>query len=145
MIYLRTYRSGSRQNERKTLTKAVRLGDLASRIANPNVRGAVAKFTYHPPVHLWDFGVRASERLEGGDVVYILCEDTLYYSKIFEKIEDPNGEIGDLVEWHRIQQAPWKNPMVLKPLVALDSLAPAVHTLATKRIEENFFQLQPSS
>ena len=142
MIYLRTYDKGSTQNERKTLAKPIALGDLANRIISPDLRLVVAKFTYHPPVHLWDFGVRASQHIKLGDVVYICCENTLYYSRIFEKIEDPKGEIGDLVEWHRIQQAPWKNPTILSPLVLLNALAPAVHLLTSNpAIENNFFQL----
>lgn len=144
MIYLRKYGGGSKQNERRTLKSPVCLGNFVSQIADNQVqvKVSVARFVHHAPVHLWDFGVKASESLSPGDVAYILCEDTLYYSTVFEKIADPNGVIGDLVGWHRIQQAPWRNPIVLKPLVLLDALAPAVALLSNKTtIEENFFRL----
>lgn len=142
MIYLREYNVGSRQNERKTLAKKVSLGGLANKIRDPELQLKVAAFTYHPPVHLWDFGIRASETLQPNDVVYILCEDTLYYSKVFQKLSDPRGEIGDLVGWHRIQQSPWKNPVVLNEVTVLDCLGPLTGLITNrKQLTERFFQL----
>jgi hypothetical protein len=142
MIYLREYSGGARQNERKTLTKKVSLGRLADQIHDPALRLAVTAFTYHPPVHLWDFGIKASEIIQSNDVVYILCEDTLYYSRVFRKFTDHRGEIGDLVEWHRIQQAPWKNPVVLDAVTVLDCLGSMVGLITNRRqLTERFFQL----
>ena len=146
MIYLRTYGSGSKQNENKSLTKAIPLGGLdLSRITCLDAEIAIAKFTYHAPMHLWDFGINASKHLKPKDVVYILCGDRLYYSRIYERIYDPKGEIGDLVGWHRIQQYPWKNPMILKPLILLEGLSSVAGVMTNKvSVEEHFFQLNPS-
>ncbi|MEH6578072.1 MAG: hypothetical protein V7731_13435 [Amphritea sp.] len=142
MVYLRTYGSGFRQNERKTLREPVNLAELADRIHQPEVRLAVLKYTYHPPVYLWDFGIRASSYLSVGDTVYIQSEHTLYYTKIHEIISDERGEIGDLVNWHRIQKHPWEHPVILKPCVHLDGLAGAVAFLENKiSVEGNFFKL----
>jgi len=143
MVYLRVYGVGSKQNESKTLLAPVLLGSLAPQVKNPDVKVAVAKFTYHPAVHLWDFGVKASEHIDIGDIIYILCNDNLYYSKVLLKIYDSRGEIGDLVRWHRIQQVPWKNPIVLDPLIPLDLIAHATQFLKNKvELEQHFFELR---
>jgi hypothetical protein len=143
VAYLRKYGVGFSQNEAKTLAKPVELAQLADRIQQPQVRAAVLKYTYHPAVFLWDFGVRASQHLRVGDVVYIQSEDKLYYCQIHEMISDPQGEIGDHVGWHRIQQAPWARPVALKPCPYLDGLARAVALLDDKAtLEENFYRLR---
>ena len=143
MAYLRTYGVGFSQNEAVTLARPVELSQFAARIQQPEVRAAAFKYTYHPPVFLWDFGVKASGHLRVGDVVYIQSEDKLYYCRIHEMISDPEGEIGDRVGWHRIQHAPWSHPVVLKPCIYLDALARAVALLDGRTIvEDNFYRLR---
>jgi len=142
MVYLRTYGEGSHQNERRTLLKSVNFVDLIANVNNPVVRAELAKNSSPLEVHLWDFGKRASGHIKAGDVAYILCEDTLYYSKVAAKISDPAGEIEDVVGWHRIQDSPWANPVLLGSLVRLEALASVATLLPGKhQLEGNFYKL----
>jgi len=143
MVYLRTYREGSHQNERRTLLNPVNLVGVIARVNSSVVRTELAKNVIQADVHLWDFGARASSHIKSGDVTYILCEDTLYYSKAVAKISDPDGEIGDVVGWHRIQGASWANPVILASLTRLEALASVVALLPKKeQLENNFYRLQ---
>ena len=93
---------------------------------------------------LWDFGVRASNHLHVGDVAYIQSNEKLYYCQIQEMISDPQGEIGDCVGWHRIQQAPWSHPVILNPCIYLEGLGRAVALFDEKiALVDNFYRLQP--
>lgn len=142
MIYIIRYGSGSKQNERKTLRKSISLGSLVEKLSNMSLKIAVSKYTYHPPVYLWDFGVRASEHISNEDLIYIQCDETLYYAKVLEKIEDLDGEIGDLVGWRRIRQQSWKNPVVLSSAIRLIGIPPILGIVKDyTTLRKNFYKL----
>jgi hypothetical protein len=142
MAFIKIYSTGARQNEKKTLALKVKFQDLINKVKDQVIKSALNKYTYHEDVNLWDFGVTASRHIKIGDDVYILCEGTLYHGNILEKISDENGEIGDIVEWHRIQHSPWKNPVFIGNLNVLHGLNEAIisYLKGKKPLEENFYK-----
>jgi len=64
-------------------------------------------------LYFWDLGKKASEKIEVGDIIYIVTKSYIYMGLIEIHITDDDGGIGDAIGWYRQFTKPWVNPIGL--------------------------------
>jgi hypothetical protein len=103
-------------NAKITLDKPVVIEDIYNKINGLSVKMALQKLLPLERLYFWDFGVRASKELKEGVDATIICRLKKYDCKIIVTINDPGGELGDVLGWVRQFHTPWKNVCALKIL-----------------------------
>jgi hypothetical protein len=101
------------QNAKKTLANKVAIEPLLAKVTSTELRSALASLRDYGELNFWDFGVRATTQISADDSVKIICLDTCYSGRIVRKIDDSTGELGDLLGWGRLFNAPWQHPCAL--------------------------------
>lgn len=112
MEFVKIYRT-SVPNAKVSLAKKVAIAPLIENATSENVKSSLSLILNHGELNFWDFGVRATPKLSIGDSVKIICGTKCYSGKIIGKIDEPTGELGDLLGWARQFQAPWKHVCAL--------------------------------
>lgn len=115
MDYIQIYKTRM-PNARKTLDSAVTLNEVYQRINNTILKEKFGKILSHKSLYFWDFGAKAVKELKNGMSVSIICGNKKYDCQLIEIIDDPEGELGNILGWARQFQAPWKNVCALKIL-----------------------------
>lgn len=113
MEYIRIYETKV-PNARITLDRQVELENIYQQISDSALKEKFYELLAYKSLNFWDFGVRASKNLKKGMSVSIICETIKYDGVLLDIIEDPRGEIGDLLGWARQFGEPWKNVCALE-------------------------------
>lgn len=108
MEFIKIYK-GKVPNATKSLDRKVQVAPILEKIQFWQTREAFSRLLANKELNFWDFGVRASPQISVGDSVRILCGTACYSGQVIAKLEDPSGEVGDLLGWSRQFKAPWRN------------------------------------
>ena len=100
-------------NAARTLDRRVPIAPLLAKATSERVRSSLSLILEHGELNFWDFGVRATPQLSINDTVKIICRKTCYSGQIIQIINDPTGELGDLLGWSKIHGSPWRNVCAL--------------------------------
>jgi hypothetical protein len=115
MIFIKRYKSNV-SNATKTLKKSVGIKYLIERINDPDIIAKLSKFQSSRELNFWDLGVKAKKHLIKDAILVIICKKDVYVGKILDIIYDPDGKIGDALQWARSFKAPWSNVILLNNL-----------------------------
>lgn len=126
-------------NSARTLDRKVRIASLLVNAGSEVIRSSLASLLQHEQLNFWDFGVRATPQISVGSPVKIICGTTCYSGVVIQKINDPAGELGDLLGWARQFKAPWKNVCALD----IRSSSP-IDDQAISQLLSNFAKTAPS-
>jgi hypothetical protein len=95
-------------------------GGIEALIAGVNddlLRRLLSRYNGRPEVYLWDLGEERASKLNIGDGLIIRldagADRGAHYCYVEGKLIDLEGEIGDLVGWHRFHGGPWSTPMLV--------------------------------
>lgn len=100
-------------NAKVSLARKLAIAPLIAKATSEKVKASLSLILNHGELNFWDFGVRATPQLSISDTVKIICGTTCYSGQIIDKIDDPTGELGDLVGWVRQFKNPWKHVCAL--------------------------------
>lgn len=139
-VFIKKYMSKV-PNVTKSLINPVSIQLLGSKLSKPQLISNIKEYS---KLSFWDFGVRATEHLKKGDVVWIATGDSYYKGEIVAMFDDPEGEICDAIGWAKQFKQPWKTPVALKDVEEINNppghILRAIHSSHVQGVK-NFYKL----
>lgn len=129
------------KNAKMSLARKVAIAPLIAKATSEKIKSSLSLIQNHGELNFWDFGVRATPQLSISDSVKIICETTCYSGQIIDKIDEPTGELGDLLGWERQFKAPWKHVCALNIHSSTPISEQEITTIVnnSQKTESNFY------
>lgn len=108
-MFIKIYQSKV-PNTKKSLKKEIEINMLLEYIKNPVLVEQISPLLSYRKLNFWDLGIRATKHIKETNNLTVICENYMYIGKIIRIIDDPAGEIGDVIGWNRgYNNRSWKN------------------------------------